>query len=125
MQHFVAELIILWVFCCARHTCVPSPQVSGFPWDAAGGPSVKMCIEGWNVGEERIESALYELEAALGHSFSRPELLVCALTHRSLAHELAQADVNIQAGGDVKAAGGTPAAGREDNERLEYLGDAV
>jgi ribonuclease III len=77
------------------------------------------------VGDGRIESALHELEAALGHRFSRPELLVCALTHRSLAHELAQADVNIQAAADVKAGGSTPAAGREDNERLEYLGDAV
>jgi len=83
-----------------------------------------MCREGWNVGEERMETGLHELEAALGHTFSRPELLVCALTHRSLAHELAQADVSIQAAGDVQA-GGVPAAGREDNERLEYLGDAV
>ena len=48
--------------------------------------------EGWSMGEGRMESALDELESALGHSFSRPELLVCALTHRSLAHELAQSD---------------------------------
>jgi ribonuclease-3 len=87
--------------------------------------------EGWNVGEGRMESALHELESALGHKFSRPELLVCALTHRSLAHELAQIDGNIQAAGDtgaagdVQAAGSIRAAGMEDNERLEYLGDAV
>ncbi|MDR3753134.1 MAG: ribonuclease III [Terracidiphilus sp.] len=75
--------------------------------------------EGLNVGEGRMESGLHELEAALGHEFSRPELLVCALTHRSLAHELAQID------GSIQAAGSIPAGGREDNERLEYLGDAV
>ncbi|MEI9967157.1 MAG: hypothetical protein WDM87_00470 [Terracidiphilus sp.] len=48
-----------------------------------------------------------------GTSFSSPELLVRALTHRSLAHQLAQA--------------GRPArkSAPADNERLEYLGDAV
>ena len=84
-----------------------------------GAAYVRMCNEGWKVGEGRMESSLHELEAALGHAFSRPELLVCALTHRSLAHELAQSEGSIQAAGDV------PAAGCEDNERLEYLGDAV
>lgn len=82
-------------------------------------PNVKLRSEGWNVGEARLESGLDELEAALGHHFSRPELLLCALTHRSLAHELAQAD------GSIQAAGSTQAAAWEDNERLEYLGDAV
>jgi ribonuclease-3 len=78
-----------------------------------------------------MESGLTELEAALGHRFSRPELLVCALTHRSLAHELAQSEVSVQAAGsaraagEIQAAGNTQAAAREDNERLEYLGDAV
>jgi ribonuclease-3 len=38
-----------------------------------------------------------------GHTFARPELLATALTHRSWAHE----------------------NGTEDNERLEFLGDAV
>jgi len=70
-------------------------------------------------GEGRTESSLHELESALGYRFSRPELLVCALTHRSLAHELALAE------GSIQAAGSAQAAGREDNERLEYLGDAV
>src|SRR5580658_11351802 len=74
---------------------------------------------GWNVGEVRIESGLNELETALGHKFSRLELLVCALTHRSLAHELALAEGVIHAADEMQA------AGREDNERLEYLGDAV
>ncbi len=83
------------------------------------------------MGEVRMESSLDELEAALGHSFSRPELLVCALTHRSLAHELAQTEGSNHTVGSIQAAGNTQAvvnarpAAREDNERLEYLGDAV
>ena len=58
-----------------------------------------------------MEGDLKPLETALGHEFLRPELLVCALTHRSLAHELAQADATH--------------ATVSDNERLEFLGDAV
>ena len=38
-----------------------------------------------------MEEVLTELEAALGHGFARPELLVCALTHRSLANQQIQA----------------------------------
>ena len=60
---------------------------------------------------DQMEADLTELETALGHRFRSRELLVCALTHRSLAHELDQAD------GLTRAA--------EDNERLEFLGDAV
>ena len=60
-----------------------------------------------------MEAVLTELEAALGHGFARPELLVCALTHRSLANE------QIQDSG----AGAVPLS--SDNERLEFLGDAV
>ncbi len=59
-----------------------------------------------------MEPNLKDLESALGHEFSSPQLLVRALTHRSLAHEIAQSD-----GGNQSA----PA----DNERLEFLGDAV
>jgi len=47
----------------------------------------------------------------MGHEFANPELLVCALTHRSLAHEIAQAEANHASVGD--------------NERLEFLGDSV
>jgi ribonuclease-3 len=60
-----------------------------------------------------MKAVLAELETALGHGFARPELLVCALTHRSLAHQQAQDRENE----DVPGAG--------DNERLEFLGDAV
>lgn len=60
------------------------------------------------MSEAPVETDLTELEHELGHAFASPELLVRALTHRSLAQETAQT-------------GG--AAG--DNERLEFLGDAV
>jgi ribonuclease-3 len=60
-----------------------------------------------------VEAILEDLEAALGHGFARRELLVRALTHRSLAHEQAAA----QGDGEIQATG--------DNERLEFLGDAV
>ncbi len=46
------------------------------------------------------------LEQKLGHTFARRELLVTALTHRSWANE-------------------NPNSGRVDNEKLEFLGDAV
>jgi ribonuclease-3 len=62
-------------------------------------------------GASRVEGYPAELEAALGHGFASPELLVRALTHRSLANELAVED------GDYHAV--------VDNERLEFLGDAV
>jgi ribonuclease III len=57
---------------------------------------------------------LAPLEMALGHSFARPELLVHALTHRSQAYELA-----------IETSGRADEAERADNERLEFLGDAV
>jgi ribonuclease III len=60
-----------------------------------------------------LESALTELEKALGHAFAHTELLVRALTHRSLANERALDD-----GPDAAKIEG-------DNERLEFLGDAV
>jgi ribonuclease-3 len=61
----------------------------------------------------RVKAALGELEKALGYGFQSRELLVRALTHRSLAKE--QAPEN----------GEKTAAGAQDNERLEFLGDAV
>lgn len=60
-----------------------------------------------------MEAALSELEAALGHGFARPELLVRALTHRSSATGQAPEEANRLA------------ANSGDNERLEFLGDAV
>jgi ribonuclease III len=46
------------------------------------------------------------LEARLGHRFATPSLLVQALTHKSFLNE-------------------RPSPAREDNERLEFLGDAL
>lgn len=65
-----------------------------------------------------MEATLSQLESALGHSFARPELLLCALTHRSLVHQQA-------AGEQVSASAQEEAAGAGGNERLEFLGDAV
>jgi ribonuclease-3 len=59
-----------------------------------------------------VEAVLTELESALGHGFARPELLTCALTHRSLTNQ------QMQDGGDQSSIA-------SDNERLEFLGDAV
>ena len=63
--------------------------------------------------EAHVEAALAELEEALGHGFAKPELLVRALTHRSLANQQTLEDERD----------GAPSAG--NNERLEFLGDAV
>jgi ribonuclease-3 len=71
----------------------------------------------------QVEAVLTELEAALGHGFARPELLAHALTHRSLANERA---THEQAGdGQPLDNGNEKAADAGDNERLEFLGDAV
>jgi ribonuclease-3 len=70
-----------------------------------------------------LEGILAELESALGHGFARPELQVRALTHRSLAHEKA-AHVR-PAIDDVNAQAQEAGSGAGDNERLEFLGDAV
>jgi ribonuclease III len=60
-----------------------------------------------------MKSDLSVLEAALGHTFKRPERLERALTHSSYAHE------------ESKAAGADGAAEKLDNEQFEFLGDAV
>lgn len=65
-----------------------------------------------------MEAVLAELEATLGHSFARPELLVRALTHRSLANEQTENEHTLEGGNEG-------ATGAGDNERLEFLGDAV
>ena len=60
-----------------------------------------------------MDSDLTELQAALGHKFSRPHLLHRALTHSSHAHE------------ESKASGADPNLEIRDNEQYEFLGDAV
>ncbi|MCC6621359.1 MAG: ribonuclease III [Deltaproteobacteria bacterium] len=55
-----------------------------------------------------MDDPLAALEASLGHRFSDRRLLVAALTHRSFANNARQAGEKA-----------------EDNQRLEFLGDAV
>ncbi len=57
-----------------------------------------------------MDPALRALAARLPHDFSRPELLETALNHRSAAFEA----------GAARRGKAPP-----DNERLEFLGDAV
>jgi len=69
------------------------------------------------------------LEKRLGHRFLRPELLVRALTHSSAAPER-RMSAERRASGDVSAVSGLETAKtslelHQDNERFEFLGDAV
>jgi ribonuclease III len=83
--------------------------------------------------EGRVEGVLADLEVALGHGFARRELLVCALTHRSLANEKAanekaangRAATDLPANEEATAQDHDADRGAGDNERLEFLGDAV
>jgi ribonuclease-3 len=59
----------------------------------------------------------------LGHCFARAELLVRALTHRSLANERAANERALPE--KITANGKVETEGTGDNERLEFLGDAV
>ena len=60
-----------------------------------------------------MAEVLSELESAIGYGFTNPELLVRALTHRSLANERILEGIEKEA------------SAAADNERLEFLGDAV
>jgi ribonuclease-3 len=60
------------------------------------------------------QPAFQTLERALGHKFEQEQLLVQSLTHSSLAHEFHLSEENRD---------GQPPP--EDNEQLEFLGDAV
>jgi len=64
------------------------------------------------------EPDLNTLQAALGHTFHEAQLLVTALTHSSLAYE--QTLELRQAEGAA-----APLVREDDNEQLEFLGDAV
>jgi ribonuclease III len=59
---------------------------------------------------------LNPLQAALGHTFRHEQLLVRALTHSSLAHEQTL---------EARQEGSAAFAHDQDNEQLEFLGDAV
>ena len=58
--------------------------------------------------------SLTSIEELVGHSFTRPQLLSEALTHRSAAH---------MRGAGTR--GGRAPKGRGSNERLEFVGDRV
>lgn len=80
--------------------------------------------------EAKLAADQAELEAALGHHFAVPELLVRALTHRSLANEQAGHDPpQSQQAAEVRtiktSIGQILLRDAGDNERLEFLGDAV
>lgn len=60
------------------------------------------------------QPAFQPLERALGHKFEQHSLLVKALTHSSLAHEF-----------HLSEAGQADEPPPEDNEQMEFLGDAV
>ncbi len=60
------------------------------------------------------QPAFQPLERALGHRFGQEHLLVQALTHSSLAHEF-----------QLTESGKTDQPAPEDNEQMEFLGDAV
>jgi ribonuclease III len=67
------------------------------------------------------------LEKRLGHRFLRPELLVRALTHSSATPERRMV-AEKRGNGDTTGAAGVGAKTHEahqDNERFEFLGDAV
>jgi ribonuclease-3 len=91
-----------------------------------------------NFDEEHVEAVLDELETALGHAFATRDLLVRALTHRSLANERGANERGAnerganERGANERGAneqaveiGQTLLASTGDNERLEFLGDAV
>lgn len=79
----------------------------------------------------RIDGKDAELEAALGYVFRRRELLARALTHSSLAYEQVSAQAAAppaQAKKQAKSPSRNHKKTRhqvEDNEQLEFLGDAV
>jgi ribonuclease-3 len=60
--------------------------------------------------QKRQVTGFEAIEQALGHSFSKSELLQHALTHSSHANELTEENSSIR---------------QSDNEQMEFLGDAV
>ncbi len=62
----------------------------------------------FTLNPETIQDLLSKIEPVLGHTFLRHEVLIEALTHSSFSNERATAELKLP-----------------DNERFEYLGDAV
>lgn len=86
-----------------------------------------------SAGEAQVEADPKQLEEAVGHAFSREKLLLRALTHRSLAKQMAHEAASEEAAGSGHTVSGDTVSGDTvsgdtasgDNERLEFLGDAV
>jgi ribonuclease III len=74
-----------------------------------------------------MEAALSELEAALGYRFTDPELLILALTHRSVTHQSVHEPSRVERRPEPARPQppGRVEPGGANNERLEFLGDAV
>jgi ribonuclease-3 len=71
-------------------------------------------------------AATERLEELLGHKFQSAELLERALTHSSwLAENPAPKLDDARGEGPESPGGRVPAVANEDNEKLEFLGDAV
>src|ERR1700720_1316206 len=87
-----------------RHA-VKRPEVSAAGGSPAPGRGIKVMTQ----------SVAEQLEGRLGYRFKKPELLERALTHSSAVPEL-------RAGHNEESA---ESAAIQDNERLEFLGDAV
>jgi ribonuclease III len=66
--------------------------------------------------KDKFQKQMLALEERLGYSFQDRDLLVCALTHPSFAHEQVQSRDNNNHEHDTKIS---------HYERLEFLGDAV
>jgi ribonuclease III len=62
-----------------------------------------------NLTPDQAETTALPASARVGYEFAQPELFALALTHKSYAHEIS--------GGSVHP--------RDNNERFEFLGDAV
>lgn len=75
--------------------------------------------EGWQGAAEMAQAEMNTLEAKLGYTFARRDLLDLALTHSSLAYERGPQT------GEAQDAGTSGAAPGADNEQLEFLGDAA
>jgi ribonuclease-3 len=71
------------------------------------------------VSQDHESVAIAILESSLGYTFDRPELLIQALTHRSQSYELAM-EASARPEDSER-----PDLDRTDNERLEFLGDAI
>ncbi len=77
-------------------------------------PWIRLAQEALVTPQSSPASDIARLQVALGHNFACPQLLLTALTHSSFAYELA-----------IESTGSPESPVSLDNERLEFLGDAI